>query len=117
MTFAHPDLGPVTVSPMRPDELAFVLSGWMHSSAWKRRDMLAVIERGSVLVARDDGDLALGWIALDDGKVVHGFTKGGFRGNGVARMLWEASGRPSEHVDGVMKRVVAVLARLRGSNV
>lgn len=113
MTFDHPELGPVKVSPMRDDELPLVLSSWMHSSDWRRREMVAVVEAGEVLVARDDGGLALGWLATQGGKVVHGYVKQNYRSLGVVRMLWRATGNPREHVDNPgNKRVAKVLASL-----
>lgn len=113
LTFDHPTLGPVSISPMRDDELALVLSSWMHSSDWRRREMVAVVEAGGVLVARDDGGLALGWLATSGGRFVTAYCKQGFRGNGVVRLLWDAAGQPRELVDKPgNKRVGKVLASL-----
>ena len=113
MTIDHPTLGLVTISPMQPDEFAYIADSWMRSSEWRRSAIVAVIEAGGVLVARDDAGLALGWLALDDGHVAHGSVKSGYRGNGMMRILWEAAGKPATVADGAMKRARKVLDRLK----
>lgn len=108
----HPDLGPVEISPMHPGELALVLDGWMRSSHWRRRAMLAVVEAGGVLVARDEHGVALGWVALEGDRVAHAVVKYGYRGNGLARALWHAAGRPCKLADDVTKRCRQVMQHL-----
>lgn len=112
----HPLLGLVTISPMQEAELPLVMSSWMHSSDWRRAQMAAVIADGTVLVARDDGGLALGWLAVDvAGRIVHGYVKSSYRGLGLMRMLWESAGSPVEIVDAPgNKRISRVLKRLIG---
>lgn len=111
-TFALGDLGLVAVSPMQRDELPLVMDAWQRSSTWRRRQIERVVEAGTVLVARDDNGLALAWLALDAGRVAHGYTKSGYRGNGVMRALWFAAGCPQEHVEDAMRRVRKVLGHL-----
>ena len=108
----HPALGPVTISDMRADEFAFVTATWMKSSPWKRRDMVTVLERGEVLVARDDAELALAWLALRDDRVCHGYVRWGLRGNGLMRALWIEAGRPTQCADGVVRKCWPVLLHL-----
>lgn len=107
------DLGEVMTAPMAPTERALILSTWMQSSSWRRKAMLEVLERGIVLVARSEG-VTLGWLAFDGALVVHGYVKSGYRGNGVMRALWDAAGRPTEHVEDAHRRVRKVLEKLKG---
>lgn len=115
-SFDHPDLGPVTISPMFEREFAMVMDHWQRSSHWRRSLILAAVEAGPVLVARDEGGLGLGWVALSGDALAHGYVKSGFRGNGLARALWDAAGRPSEHVDDATRRTKRVLQHLRGDS-
>jgi hypothetical protein len=110
-----PALGPVTIAPLLDGEQAFVLATWQHSSHWRRKRMVAVVDAGTVLVARSEEGVALGWLALSDGKVAHGYVKsmgGCYRGNGVMRALWDAAGQPSECVNDATRRARRVLAHL-----
>lgn len=108
------DLGDVEIGPMVATERALVLSSWMQSSGWSRRDVLAVVDGGAVLMARSEEGIALGWVAVSAGRAVHGYVKSGYRGNGVMRALWNAAGRPTEHVEDAHRRVRKVLEKLKG---
>jgi hypothetical protein len=107
-----PALGPVTIAPLLDGEQAFVLATWQHSSHWRRKRMVAVVDAGTVLVARSEEGVALGWLALSDGKVAHGYSKHPYRDLGVMRALWEAAGQPGECVDDATRRARRVLAHL-----
>ncbi len=107
-------LGEVTITAMEPTERALVLSSWMQSSSWRRRDILAVVDGGLVLVARSEEGIALGWLAMSGERVAHAFCKSGYRGNGVMRALWDAAGKPGEHVEDAHRRVKRVLEHLKG---
>jgi hypothetical protein len=107
------DLGTVEVSPMHADEYALVLDSWLRSTTWRRRDIVRVVDAGGVLVARDDAGLALGWLAMREGRVAHGYCKSSYRGYGVMRALWVAAGRPEEIVHDAMRRARRVLEHLK----
>lgn len=113
MTLDHPTLGMVTIAPMAADEVNMVRDNWMRTSDWRRSAIIAAMDAGTVSVARDDAGLALGWLCVVDGRLAHGFVKSGYRGNGIARVLWEASRCPAMAVPGAVRRVHKFLERVR----
>lgn len=112
MTIDHPLLGLVTVAPMDASELNMVRDNWMRTSHWRRRAILEAIDAGKVYVARDDAGLALGWVCVVDGRLAHGLVKAGYRGNGIARVLYEASRCMREAVPDATRRVHKFLERV-----